>query len=146
MRDGRFSLKQFAEELRGPGFRYLQHRHNAELRNIEFKISFEEWWKIWQGSGRWEQRGKGAQRYCMCRVGDEGPYQVGNVFIATNAENLISQRRPNKTLPMGVRQQAKGTFYATRMINRVRYHLGTFSTPELAQAAYKNFSVTPCAT
>jgi hypothetical protein len=153
MRDGRFSLKDIPQELREAGLRFVQHRHNAELRSVEWKFTFDQWWKVWQDSGRWAERGWGAEKYCMCRFGDAGPYAVGNVFIATNSENSSSidrsnrrvrhQRRgtPGRELPANVRSQAKGTYYATKSIKGIQYHVGTFASPELARAAYENFSV-----
>jgi hypothetical protein len=67
--------------------KYNVHKAGAKRRNIAFELSFEEWYDIWLSSGKWEERGKGANGYCMCRYGDKGPYDKGNVYIATNAEN-----------------------------------------------------------
>ena len=66
---------------------YLKQRHQAKRRGIGFLLTFEEWWAIWQASGRWEQRGIRRGQYCMARFGDEGPYAVGNVWISTVEEN-----------------------------------------------------------
>jgi hypothetical protein len=152
MRDGRFSLKRIPKEFRLAGLRYAQHRHNAEVRGVGWNFTFDQWWKVWQDSGCWTERGWGADKYCMCRFGDIGPYAVGNVFIATNRENCSSidrskqsyapQRRgrPGRELPAGVKSQASGTYYATKRIKGIQYHVGTFASPELARAAYENFT------
>lgn len=66
---------------------YRQQRGNAKLRGIEFNLSPEEWWDIWCKSGKFLERGKGPDKYCMARYGDVGPYAVGNVKIITNYEN-----------------------------------------------------------
>lgn len=140
VRDGRWSIKSAPPGLERQYFRYCQHRDNTAKRDgIEFNLTFDEWWNIWQQSGHWEQRGRGSEKYCMCRKGDVGPYSAENVFIATNAENVAAIARA-KTLPIGVRTQ-RGKFYATRCIRNVSYHIGTFATPELAREAYLNFSV-----
>ncbi|RVD76844.1 MULTISPECIES: hypothetical protein [Pseudomonas fluorescens group] len=60
---------------------------NALIRKVEWKLKFWEWWQVWVESGKWEERGRGAEAYCMCRVGDEGAYEVGNVYISTILHN-----------------------------------------------------------
>ena len=53
----------------------------AKRRNIQFKLSFEDWWDIWQQSGKWSERGCRKGQYVMSRYNDSGSYEVGNVFI-----------------------------------------------------------------
>lgn len=67
---------------------YTQHKSNAKTRGIEMLLTFEEWKAIWINSGKWEQRGKGSNKYCMCRVNDAGHYSLGNVFIDLNKNNV----------------------------------------------------------
>jgi len=69
--------------------KYHVHKAGAKRRDIPFTLTFEEWTNIWFTSGKWEQRGWGADKYCMCRYGDKGAYEVGNVYIATNRDNGI---------------------------------------------------------
>jgi hypothetical protein len=66
---------------------YRQQRGNAKLRGVAFELTAEEWWKIWQDSGKFEQRGQRSHQYCMARFGDVGPYAVGNVEIITMCQN-----------------------------------------------------------
>lgn len=65
---------------------YIAQRCNAWARGIEWSITLPEWWKVWQDSGRWAERGRG-QGYCMARHLDEGPYAAGNVYICTCGQN-----------------------------------------------------------
>lgn len=67
---------------------YTQQKANAKGRGLEMRLSFEEWKDIWTLSGKWASRGKGPGTYCMCRVGDQGHYELGNVFIAENKANV----------------------------------------------------------
>jgi hypothetical protein len=67
---------------------YKAQKSNAKTRKIPFFLTFEQWLEIWSSSGKLEQRGRGANKFCMCRVGDTGPYEVGNVFIGTGRENV----------------------------------------------------------
>ncbi len=55
---------------------------------IDMKLSFEEWVAIWMDSGHWEDRGVHKGQYVMSRVNDLGSYEIGNVFIQHNSENL----------------------------------------------------------
>ena len=65
---------------------YASHKCSAKKRGIPFLLTFEEWHKIWQDSGK--LRGRGSDLYCMARHNDTGPYAIGNVSIITNHENL----------------------------------------------------------
>jgi hypothetical protein len=66
---------------------FKSQRSSATKRGIRFLLSFDEWWKIWQASGKWEQRGRLAGQYVMARFGDSGPYAANNVRICTKGEN-----------------------------------------------------------
>jgi len=70
-----------------PKGRYVQQKVQATKRGIDWELSFEEWFSIWQNSGHWEERGFGKDKYCMCRFGDTGPYSATNVCIATTELN-----------------------------------------------------------
>jgi hypothetical protein len=70
-----------------PVSRFLEQKINATKRGIGWELSLPEWWRIWQDSGKWELRGRGAG-YCMGRFGDSGPYSVDNVYICTIGQNF----------------------------------------------------------
>lgn len=70
---------------------FVQQRSNARARGIEWNIKLWEWWTIWQQSGKWDQRGRGGDAFVMCRFKDEGAYEVGNVYIASQMHNLKVQ-------------------------------------------------------
>lgn len=76
-----------------PRERFLGQRYHAARRGIPFLLSFEDWWSIWQASGKWEQRGRRSGQYQMCRKGDAGAYEKGNVYIATCFDNLADGHR-----------------------------------------------------
>jgi hypothetical protein len=124
-------LKQMRKPLRA----YRRQQSGAAGRGISWELTFWQWWTIWKESGHWERRGLG-QGYVMCRKGDEGPYAVGNVFIAPAIMNSSDQARKIHDLPIGVRQAGKGRFLAVRMIDGKKNFLGVHETPELAHAAY----------
>jgi hypothetical protein len=66
---------------------YIEHRRNAGDRGIEWAFSLAGWWRVWQESGKWGQRGPG-KGYCMGRIGDIGPYAADNVYICTIGQNF----------------------------------------------------------
>lgn len=68
--------------------KFNAHKSNAKRRGIDFCMTFEQWTEMWDKSGKWLQRGRGADKYCMCRVGDTGPYSVENVFIGQGKKNV----------------------------------------------------------
>ena len=70
--------------------RYKTQERNALSRGIQFLLSFDQWLAIWTESGKLDQRGRGAEKFCMCRYGDTGLYEIGNVFIGTGRENVRS--------------------------------------------------------
>ena len=67
--------------------KFHQHKANAERKGITFLFTFEEWLDMWLQSGKWEERGRGPDKYCMARHNDIGPYAIWNVSIQTNKQN-----------------------------------------------------------
>jgi hypothetical protein len=66
---------------RTPQFYYNRQKQNAKRRGVSWELTFEQWWAIWQESGKWNQRGCGRGQYVMSRYNDTGSYAIGNVFI-----------------------------------------------------------------
>jgi hypothetical protein len=72
----RDARKRFGEQLR-----------NARRRRVEWALTFEEWWAVWEASGKWPERGRLRGQFCMSRYGDKGAYAPGNVFIQERSDN-----------------------------------------------------------
>lgn len=69
---------------------YRRHKASAKTRGIEFALTFDQWWGIWQKSGHYKDR----PFYHMCRTGDRGGYVLGNIRIdAARNNNLEAGRR-----------------------------------------------------
>ncbi len=68
---------------------YSHKRKNARDRNIDFLLTIEEAWSLWQPY--WEESCKaktcGYRKYCLSRHGDTGPYSLSNCTIKTHGEN-----------------------------------------------------------
>jgi transposase len=84
-----------ADNPASPFRKYTEQRKNARIRKVGWDISFADWWRIWQTSGKWALRGRG-KGYCMGRFGDKGPYKVGNVEIILCAQNTSDYQNKNK--------------------------------------------------
>lgn len=66
---------------------YKTQRMNARRRGIPWLLTFKQWWRIWQRSGKFEKRGHRLGQYVMARHRDKGPYTVGNVSIISCSLN-----------------------------------------------------------
>jgi hypothetical protein len=73
---------------------FSQQKRNAKQRNVDFNLTFEQWLSVWESSGHINERGRFKHQYCMGRINDVGPYEIGNVEIVTNHKNS-SMAMPN---------------------------------------------------
>lgn len=78
---------------------FRNQRSNAQGREIAWELTLWDWWQIWQQSGKWNERGRHCDGYVMCRFADDGPYAIGNVYIATLRHNSTVQ--PNNPFRKG---------------------------------------------
>ena len=86
---------------------YTDQKNLAKGRGIPFLLSFEEWKKIWDDSGRFNQRGKKTGKYCMARFGDKGAYEVSNVEIILVEHNIRDRNENIHVLSSEVKQEIK---------------------------------------
>jgi len=64
---------------------YICQKKDAKRRGIEWLFTLEEWIACW--GEKFADRGRGADRLCMARIGDTGPYSPDNVEIITGGQN-----------------------------------------------------------
>lgn len=88
---GRKMLAQGNGRERTPVGAFIRQKLSAQSRGIQWNFKLWDWWMVWQRSGKWKQRGRGADKFVMCRFGDTGPYEIGNVYIATLSHNSTLQ-------------------------------------------------------
>lgn len=79
--------------------RYNLKIRDALTREIDFLMSFDEWWDIWQKSGYYSDYGCRKGQYCMSRYNDVGPYHKDNVFIQLTTDNT-KQGNIGKKFPL----------------------------------------------
>tara|TARA_R110000851_G_scaffold61962_6_gene142520 strand:+ start:4809 stop:5204 length:396 start_codon:yes stop_codon:yes gene_type:complete len=79
---GKVDAKAYAKT---PRAKYCKQKNHAKTRGIPFNLTFEEWWEMWEPHFR--NRGKNVTNLMMCRTGDTGAYEVGNVRLDTPLSN-----------------------------------------------------------
>jgi len=77
------------EWAKTPRAKYTVQRAQAKSRGIEFTLTFEEWWSLWEP--HWTDRGTAPGQYCMTRNNDAGGYVFGNVAVKQVGSNLSEQ-------------------------------------------------------
>lgn len=78
---------------------YFAQKHRAANRGIAWHFTFDSWCDLWIESGKWKQRGKGGNQYCMARLFDLGEYSADNVKIITNTANTKEALRDTGKQP-----------------------------------------------
>lgn len=79
---------------------FSEQRANAKQRGIPFSFTYESWVAWWTeqlGEDWAEKRGRAGDKYCMARMGDEGPYTPGNVKCIRFSENLADAAANDKS-------------------------------------------------
>lgn len=85
------------ENLSYAKLRFREQRKGAKIRNIPFQLTFGEWYTWWlaQGQDRNIPRINNSNTLCMCRIGDQGPYSIHNIYCATKRQNTIDGHKNN---------------------------------------------------
>lgn len=128
--------------LSGASRAYAYQKRSAQYRALAFDFSFSDWWRIWEESGKWDQRGRGANNYCMARISDAGGYVAGNVYITTNAENgreyQRTKKEPTQRVDVGVYKALPGYSkpYLVRVSNKC---VGYYKTADEAITARRDY-------
>lgn len=74
-----------ARGYKDPCIAFREHIKSATARGIPFRLTWEQWWEMWEP--HYEKRGKQAGQFVMCRTRDQGAYEAGNVRIDTVRAN-----------------------------------------------------------
>lgn len=70
---------------------WIQQKNQAQWREEGWTISYEDWKRLWDESGQWDNRGRARSCYCMTRRDITEPWSVDNVMIITREEHARSQ-------------------------------------------------------
>lgn len=123
---------------------YAGQKRGARGRGIKWEFTFASWIAVWEESGKFAQRGRGADKYVMARFGDVGPYSPTNVYICTNSQNLIDAKSNHvSAFRLSHAGRGRGWYLRKNCPHRpyaVTFRgafIGGFATPEEAEAAYE---------
>ncbi len=78
--------------IRKTPYLYFMHQRKNMVHghNLEWTITFGDWWRMWQASGHWHERGRHRNQYGMSRIDHNRAYTLDNVHIATSSENILN--------------------------------------------------------
>lgn len=71
---------------------YRRHKIHAKQRGIGHRLTLVQFISLLVRSGHLFDYGRGCDKYCIARHGDQGIYEIGNVKVITNAENTREQK------------------------------------------------------
>lgn len=72
-------------------WKYQKHKAQSKFRKIDFNLTFDEWYNWWLSHGvdkRLDIKWPPKARPCMCRIGDAGAYELGNIYFDTHNKNV----------------------------------------------------------
>lgn len=87
-----------------PKQKYNMQRISSEKRGIQWKLTFDQWYKWWQDSGKWELRGCKKGQYVMARYQDSGCYELDNIFCCSVEQNNSDRHKFNNYVGTAVSQ------------------------------------------
>lgn len=126
-----------------PVFKFRYQRNSANGRKQPWNLTFKEWWDIWAASGKWNERGRGGDLYCMARIGNLGAFEVGNVEIVSFKQNGRDYQR---FFPSGAKRgQRRGVYcqypgtskpYVAKLGKKVIGHYSTEAEARNARDSY----------
>ena len=70
---------------------FIQQRNQAQWREEEWTITFEQWKQLWDQSGQWDNRGRERSCYCMTRRDVLEPWTADNAVIITREQHSRKQ-------------------------------------------------------
>ena len=97
---------------------YDDQKRHAEDRQIPWLFTYESWLEKWMLSGKWFERGRKPEQFCMCRFGDEGAYSPRNCFISTNQENALQRWEGKEKITNGLAKEIAKLYLTTSMSQR----------------------------
>lgn len=74
---------------------YYAQRRAAVNNGAAWALTFPQWKKVWDESGKWALHGRGANRYTLGRLDTSKPFEPGNAAVLSNAE--ISSKAGRKS-------------------------------------------------
>lgn len=98
--------------------RYYIQKGGAKARGIPFLLTFEEWyqWFLDHGVDRNVPQPNSGNSWAMCRFGDQGAYELGNIYLSTQSQNVVDAQARLRAQAQRVRTP-KGEFLIQEAAN-----------------------------
>lgn len=84
------------QDLKKAKKQYISQKSKSKKRNIGFNLTFVEWIDWWVETGHYHDRGRGKDKYVMCRYGDLGDYSLDNIYCDLNSNNISTANHGNQ--------------------------------------------------
>lgn len=84
------------EDIKKALKQYRSQKSKSKKRNIGFHLTFDEWLDWWLNTGHYHDRGRGKEKYVMCRYGDMGDYSLDNIYCDKSCNNISTAMIGNK--------------------------------------------------
>lgn len=68
---------------------YYAQRNYARRRGIQWDLRFVDWWRKWEGSGCWLNKGRGDKEYKLERISLTKGFSRDNIHIVKHSEDYI---------------------------------------------------------
>ena len=78
---------------------------------IEFRLSFDEWSKLWNDAGLLPNRDN-----ILSRINDIGHYEIGNVYVNHTLLNVTESSTDNSDIERKITQYSIETGYKRRIV------------------------------
>lgn len=94
---------------------YRNQKYGAAKRGVEFLLTFKQWCDFWGADI--DRRGTGPDDLQMQRIGDSGPYAIGNIKKGRPRQNAITMglvRRTRNTAMAAEIREAELDFLMTQ--------------------------------
>lgn len=87
--------------------RYRRQISSSKQRNIDFNLTFEEWYQWWlnQGIDKNIPSKLTKNSLCMCRLNDQGSYTLNNIYcdtISNNVKSIKNKYKKSIQTPYGI--------------------------------------------
>jgi hypothetical protein len=116
--------KWVARGFQDPKRAYLQNIGSARKRGIEFKLTFDEWWALWEP--HYEKRGQHIDCMALCRTKDKGAPPCTGKINGHLAVCQLWSDQPIQKPQHGCRNEGPGGWITTVCASSPRKILNLF--------------------
>ena len=102
----KFLLKKYKAKIAS-----TKNRIDNNNNPIQMLLTFEEWCDLWNTAGVLPQ-----QPYVLSRKNDQGHYEINNVYVQHNIENVLEAHNKTTELDKKINEYMLQTGYKRRIV------------------------------